>query len=63
MAGDDKLFYPAKAYASMKDKNIYVSSDKVKDIVAVRFCFHNLDTVKLYNTRGLPVIPFRTDKW
>lgn len=63
VSGDDMVFYPAKAYASMKDKNIYVSSDKVKQIAAVRFCFHNLDTVKLYNTRGLPVIPFRTDKW
>jgi len=63
VAGVDKVFHPARAHAGMQDKNIYISSDKVENIIAVRFCFHNLDLVKLHNTRGLPVIPFRTDNW
>ena len=62
-AGVDKVFYPVKARADMRNKSICISSDKIDNIVAIRFCFHNLDTVKIHNTRGFPVIPFRTDNW
>ncbi|MEN6618838.1 MAG: sialate O-acetylesterase [Rikenellaceae bacterium] len=63
VAGSDKIFYPALAYADMQTKNICISSSNVKIIEAVRFCFHNLNVVKLHNTRGLPVLSFRSDNW
>jgi sialate O-acetylesterase len=31
--------------------------------VAVRYCFHNFQIGNLGNTRGLPLVPFRTDNW
>ena len=61
IAGNDKVFHPANAII---DKNtILVSSDEVKNPVAVRFAFENTDEPNLFNKEGLPASTFRTDKW
>ncbi|MEI8086278.1 MAG: sialate O-acetylesterase [Paludibacter sp.] len=63
IAGDNKVFYPAKA--SIVKKQIQVTCPEVKKPIAVRYCFCNYPQGKgfLYNTAGLPVPPFRSDDW
>lgn len=63
IAGADQVFYPATATLDTNKKTILVKSDKVKEPVAVRYCFRNFQTGNLKNHRGMPVIPFRTDQW
>ena len=64
VAGEDKVFYPAKYSFNHKDQ-ILVWSPKVKVPVAVRYGFCNFPVTRgfLYNTAGLPVPSFRTDLW
>jgi len=61
IAGDNKLFYTAKAI--IVKKQIQLTCPEVKKPIAVRYCFCNYPQVKgfLYNTAGLPVPPFRSD--
>ncbi len=62
LAGDDKLFHPAKA--RMKDvKTIVISSPDVPSPVAVRYCFRNWSEGNLYSCWGIPAGPFRSDGW
>ena len=62
ISGSDKVFHKAKArYQS--GKVVIVSSDEVKDPVAVRYCFRNFKEGSLYNNFGIPAAPFRTDDW
>jgi sialate O-acetylesterase len=46
-----------------KDGTIEVFSKKVKHPVAVRYCFTNGGMPNLFDTNGLPLVPFRTDNW
>ena len=59
IAGTDHIFYPARA--RIRGNAVEVVSSRVKDPVAVRYCFKDWATGNLYNTEGLPVGPFRTD--
>lgn len=61
VAGDDQLFYPAKA--TIQGEKVLVNAKQVKKPVAVRFGFNNISEPNLYNAEGLPVSPFRTDDW
>ncbi len=61
IAGDDKVFYPADA--KIKGKTVVVSSDKVKNPVAVRFAWKPVPDPNLFNKENLPASPFRTDNW
>ena len=61
IAGEDKIFYPAKAKIS--GNGIVIQSDKVKTPIAVRYGFKDWVVGDVYNTEGLPVTPFRTDNW
>lgn len=61
IAGEDKVFYPAKA--KINDNTISVSSKKVKEPKAVKFAFTNGAIPNLYNSAGLPASAFRTDDW
>ena len=69
VAGADKVFHKAKAEKFQAHGNdprnamIVVSSDEVKTPVAVRYCFRNFQLGNLKNAGGLPLFPFRTDKW
>lgn len=61
IAGADKHFYPAKAIIS--GTSVIVSSDQVKQPVAVRYAFKDFVVGDLFGTNGLPVSSFRTDDW
>ncbi|MEJ7676810.1 MAG: sialate O-acetylesterase [Segetibacter sp.] len=61
VAGSDKMFYPAEGKIS--GSKLVVSSDKVRQPVAVRFGFSNAAVGNLFSKSGLPVAPFRTDDW
>ena len=61
IAGEDKEF--VKADAVIKGKKVVVSSDKVAEPVAVRYCWGNTKVGNLYNSGSLPARPFRTDDW
>lgn len=63
VAGSDKVFHKAKAVQDWNDYSITVSSDDVKDIKAVRYCFRNFAKGEVHDMLGLPLVPFRTDKW
>ncbi len=62
IAGADGQFKTAKATLNEGHKSIMVSSDEVPQPVAVRYCFKSFQIGNLKNMRGLPVVPFRTDK-
>ena len=62
IAGDDKVFYPAEAEV-YNNLQIKVKSDKVKNPVAVRYCFRDFKPGNVANLRELPMYPFRTDNW
>lgn len=61
VAGEDKLFYPAKTV--VRRKSIVVTSDKVAKPVAVRYLFKDFVIAELFSAGGLPVSSFRTDEW
>ncbi|WP_455672413.1 GDSL-type esterase/lipase family protein [Phocaeicola sp.] len=59
VAGDDRLFYPAKA--TVTDGKIKVWSDKVKDPKIVRYGWQPFTRANLVNGAGLPASTFRSD--
>ena len=61
IAGKDKKFYWADA--QIVGGEVFVSSDKVKEPVAVRYGWAINPACNLYNKNGLPASPFRTDDW
>lgn len=61
IAGADRIFHPAVAEAY--ENNIIVSSPEVSEPVAVRYCFRNWGEGSLFNSSGIPLLPFRTDDW
>ncbi|SFZ92016.1 sialate O-acetylesterase [Flaviramulus basaltis] len=62
IAGSDQKFLWAKAV--IKKNKIIVSSEAVKNPVAVRYAWaDNPDKANLYNKENLPASPFRTDNW
>ena len=63
VCGADRKFYPADNVKLESNGVICVSSDKVKQPVAVRYCFHDFSIGNLKNGFGLPVVPFRTDNF
>ncbi|MBN9381522.1 MAG: sialate O-acetylesterase [Chitinophagaceae bacterium] len=62
VAGADRMFYPAVVRME-KDGSFIVRSPRVQQPAAVRYCFTNDGRPGLYDINGLPVLPFRTDKW
>lgn len=62
IAGDDKRFVSAKAKLVGNDK-IEVTSDQVKEPVAVRYAWADNPVCNVYSRNGLPLTPFRTDDW
>lgn len=61
IAGADRKFVWADA--AIKGNKVIVSSSKVPHPVAVRYGFSNSPLCNLYNEKGLPASPFRTDNW
>lgn len=61
IAGEDKIFYPAKA--KIDKQTIIVESEKVPHPVAVRYAYKNYVKGNLFDDSGLPVSSFRSDDW
>ena len=61
IAGEDKVFYPAKTV--VRRKSVVLTSDKVKKPVAVRYLWKDFAKAELFSAGGLPVSSFRTDEW
>jgi len=61
VAGEDKQFYTANA--EINGDKIIVANPNVTDPVAVRYAWANNPATNLYNSAGLPAVPFRTDQW
>lgn len=61
IAGNDGVFYPAKAW--IVRSKLYAKSEQVKQPVAVRYAFENYAEGDLFGTEGLPVSSFRSDDW
>jgi sialate O-acetylesterase len=59
IAGNDKQFVWADA--KIKGHKVIVSSENVIDPVAVRYNWAHNPIGNLYNGKGLPAMPFRTD--
>lgn len=62
IAGEDKIFYPAKAEI-ISHKQVKVSSLNVKAPVAVRYGWYNWFEGTLFDNNMLPASSFRTDDW
>ena len=69
VAGADRVFHPARAKHFWQpgggywNECIVVTSDAVKQPVAVRYCFRNWLLGNVANAGGLPLFPFRSDNW
>lgn len=63
IAGEDRVFYPAKASTQRAKNSVMVHAAEVPNPVAVRYCFKNVAEATVFNNFGLPVSPFRTDDW
>jgi len=61
IAGEDRTFHVAKA--KVEGDSLVLWHTGVKHPVAVRYGFTNTATASLFNKEGMPVIPFRTDRW
>ena len=61
IAGADRKFVWADAV--IEGNKVIVSSSEVAVPVAVRYGFSNSPRCNLYNEKGLPASPFRTDNW
>ncbi len=60
VAGEDRVFHPAKAWVSRS--KLYVKSEEVAQPVAVRYAFKDFADGDLFSD-GLPISSFRTDNW
>jgi len=61
IAGDDQKF--VQATAKIEGSSIVLSSKAIKNPVAIRFCFDDALMPDVFSNEGLPLAPFRTDKW
>ena len=64
-AGADGVFHPAIVWASNTDSRTVLKlvCPEVPEVKNVRYCFKNFVVGKLHNSRQLPIVPFRTDKF
>lgn len=63
IAGEDRVFHPAKAAIAAREVTVTVWSGDVPAPAAVRYAFGDCPPATLYNTEGLPASSFRTDDW
>lgn len=62
LCGADGVFYPAEVSID-GNLRLIVTSKQVPAPTAVRYCFRNFQIGNLADSRGLPLIPFRTDDY
>ena len=63
VAGEDRVFHPARARFGKDMQTIIVTSPEVPAPVAVRYAFKDYTKGTLYNQAGLPASSFRSDNW
>ena len=63
LAGEDKVFHPAKARLDGDRYRIVVSCPEVTEPVAVRYGMKNWSEATLFNCFGIPASPYRSDNW
>lgn len=63
VAGEDRVFYPARATFGKDAQTVIVSASQVPSPVAVRYAFKDDVKGSLFNMWGLPASSFRTDDW
>ena len=65
LAGEDKVFYPAKGIVLWNNCNQVWVHDcpQVEKPVAVRYGIRNWSEATLFNCYGIPASPFRSDDW
>lgn len=63
VCGADSVFHPAVARTDWGAHTMVLTCDAVPEIEHVRYCFKNFCPGNLKNTFGMPVVPFRTDKF
>jgi sialate O-acetylesterase len=61
LAGDNQKF--VSATATLVNGNIEVISPSIAQPVALRYAFVNEPNLTVFNSEGLPALPFRTDQW
>lgn len=61
LAGEDKVFYPAKTI--VRRKSVVLNSERVAKPIAVRYLFKDFVMAELFSAGGLPISSFRTDDW
>lgn len=61
IAGADRRFVAAEA--QLVANQVIVSSIEVAQPVAVRYAWTDAPAVSLFDRRGVPIAPFRTDDW
>ncbi|NGM61276.1 sialate O-acetylesterase [Sphingobacterium sp. SGG-5] len=61
IAGEDRVFYPAKAEIVLN--SVELSSPEVSHPIAVRYAFENYAESTLFGINGQPVSSFRSDDW
>lgn len=63
IAGEDKVFHPAKADFQWRTNTVKLTSPAVPHPVAVRYCFKDFQIGNVIGGAELPLFPFRTDNW
>ena len=63
VAGKDQTFYRARATVTAPNTVTVVAPEEVSEIASVRYGWADNPRVTLFNTRGIPAAPFRTDDW
>ena len=61
VAGADRNFVWAEA--KIEGEQVIVSSPGIMEPVAVRYGWANHPVISVFNKKGLPLAPFRTDDW
>lgn len=60
LSEDGINFYPADAI--LMGGKVSISCSRLSKVTSVRYCFKNNQEVNLFNSSGLPALPFRTDQ-
>ncbi|MDR2764415.1 MAG: sialate O-acetylesterase [Tannerella sp.] len=61
IAGENKVFHPAKAEIETRTARLVVSCTDVPAPVAVRYLYKNYAEASIFSIYGIPATPFRTD--
>ncbi len=60
IAGEDGVFYPAKAIFTEGRNTVFLKGEEVPEPVMARYLWTNFGEVRIFGRNGLPMAPFRT---